>query len=190
MPRKELIESKFSRYFSVCNFLSVFTKLGKNHLFWLICYITGVNFSYEEPSGMNHSNHHSFPNSWGLFLNNSSFCCCGGCLFIYLFYFTILYWFCLTSTCICHGWTRVPILNLPPPSTYHRSRSSQCTSPKLPVSCIQPGLAIHFLYDIIHVLMPFSQIIPPSLSHRVQKTVLYICVSFAVSHTGLLLPSF
>ena len=29
-----------------------------------------------------------------------------------------------------------------------------------------------------------------SLSHRVQKTVLYICVSFAVSHTGLLLPSF
>ena len=29
-----------------------------------------------------------------------------------------------------------------------------------------------------------------SLSHRVQKTVLYICVSFAVSHTGLSLPSF
>src|SRR5574341_966836 len=37
--------------------------------------------------------------------------------------------------------------------------------------------------------------IPPnlptlSLSHRVQKTVLYIYVSFAVSYTGLLLPSF
>jgi len=31
---------------------------------------------------------------------------------------------------------------------------------------------------------------PPSLSHRVQKTVLYICVSFAVSHTELSLPSF
>ena len=29
-----------------------------------------------------------------------------------------------------------------------------------------------------------------SLSHRVQKTVLYICVSFAISHTGLSLPSF
>ena len=39
-------------------------------------------------------------------------------LFIYLFYFTILYWFCLTSTCICHGWTRVPILN-PPPTSLH-----------------------------------------------------------------------
>ena len=59
---------------------------------------------------------------------------------------------------------------LPPPSPYHPSGSSQCTSPKLLVSCIKPGLVIHFLYDIIHVLMPFSQIIPPSLSHRVQKT--------------------
>ena len=48
---------------------------------------------------------------------------------------------------------------LPPPSPYHPSGSSQCTSPKLPVSCIKPGLAVHFLYDIIHVLMPFSQII-------------------------------
>ena len=28
-----------------------------------------------------------------------------------------------------------------------------------------------------------------ALSHRVQKTVQYICVSFAVLHTGLLLPS-
>ena len=56
---------------------------------------------------------------------------------------------------------------LPPPSPYHPSGSSQCTSPKLPVFCIKPGLVIHFLYDIIHVLMPFSQIIPPSLSHRV-----------------------
>ena len=29
-----------------------------------------------------------------------------------------------------------------------------------------------------------------SLSHRVQKTVLYISISFAASHTGLSLPSF
>ena len=38
----------------------------------------------------------------------------------------------------------------------------------------------------------FNAIIPnhPSLSHRVQKTVLDICVSFAVSYTGLSLPSF
>ena len=34
--------------------------------------------------------------------------------------------------------------------------------------------------------MPFSQIITPSLSHRVQKTILYICVSvrFFISHKG------
>ena len=30
----------------------------------------------------------------------------------------------------------------------------------------------------------------PLLSHRVQKTVVYICISFAVSYTGLSLPSF
>src|SRR5574337_973130 len=42
--------------------------------------------------------------------------------------------------------------------------------------------------------MYFNAILPNhstlSLSHRVQKTVLYISVSFAVSYTGLLLPSF
>ena len=30
---------------------------------------------------------------------------------------------------------------LPPPSPYHPSGSSQCTSPKHPVLCIEPGLA-------------------------------------------------
>ena len=50
---------------------------------------------------------------------------------------------------------------LTPPAPYHPSGSSQCTSPKLPVSCLEPGLAIHFLHDIMHVSMPFSQIIPP-----------------------------
>ena len=29
-------------------------------------------------------------------------------IIIIFFYFTILYWFCHTSTCICHGCTRVP----------------------------------------------------------------------------------
>ena len=30
---------------------------------------------------------------------------------------------------------------LPPPSPYHPSGPSQCTSPKHPASCIKPGLA-------------------------------------------------
>ena len=78
---------------------------------------------------------------------------------------------------------------LPPPSLYPPSGSSQCTSPKHPVSCIEPGLATHFIHDITR----FNAILPNlptlSLSHRVHKTVLYISVSFAVSYAGLLLPS-
>ena len=77
-------------------------------------------------------------------------------------YFTILYWFCHTSTWIHHGCTHVP--HPEPPPTSLPSGSSQCTSPKHPVSCIEPGLVIHFLYDIIYVSMPFSQISPPSPS--------------------------
>ena len=51
---------------------------------------------------------------------------------------------------------------LPPLSPYHPSGSSQCTSPKHPMSCTESGLVIHFIYGIIHVSMPFSQITPPS----------------------------
>ena len=52
----------------------------------------------------------------------------------------------------------LPILNpLPPPSPYHPFGSSQCSSLKHPVSCIEPGLVIRFSYDIIPVSMPFSQ---------------------------------
>ena len=54
----------------------------------------------------------------------------------------------------------------PPPSPFHPSGSSQCTSPKHPVSCIEPGLATRFIHDIIHVSMPFSQFSLPSPSPR------------------------
>ena len=50
--------------------------------------------------------------------------------------------------------------HLPPPSPCHPSGSSQCTSPKHPVSCIKAGLVIRFIYDIIHVSMPLSLINP------------------------------
>ena len=71
---------------------------------------------------------------------------------------------------------------LPPPSSYHPSGSSQCTSPKHPVSCIEPRLAIHFLHDIIHVSMPFSQIIPPSPSPSESKRLFYTSISLLLSH--------
>ena len=66
---------------------------------------------------------------------------------------------------------------LPPPSPYHPSGSSQCTSPKHPVSCIKPGLVICFLNDIIHVSMPFSHIIPPSPSPTESKRLFCTSVS-------------
>jgi len=68
------------------------------------------------------------------------------------------------------------ILN-PPPSSYYPSGSSQCTIPKHPVSCIESGLVIRFIYDIIHVSMPFSQIIPPSPSPTKSKRLFYTSVS-------------
>ena len=70
---------------------------------------------------------------------------------------------------------------LPPPSPYHPSGSSQCTSTKHPVSCIKPGLVIHFIYDIKHVSMPFSQIIPPSPSPTGSKRLFYTPVSLLLS---------
>ena len=70
---------------------------------------------------------------------------------------------------------------LPPPFPYHPSGSSQCTSPKYSVSCIEPGLAIRFIYDTIHVSMPFSQIIPPSPSPTESKRLFYTSVSLLLS---------
>ena len=70
---------------------------------------------------------------------------------------------------------------LPPPSPYHPSGSSQCTSPKHPVSCIEPGLATCFIHDIIHVSMSFSQIFPLSPSPTESKRLFYISVSLLLS---------
>ena len=107
-------------------------------------------------------------------------------LFIYFFYFTLLYWF-LQYINLNPPWVYVCSPSwtpLPPFSLSHPSGSSQCTSPEHPVSCIEPGLATCFTHTWQYTY--FNAILSnhPTLtfSHRVQKTVLYICVSFAVSH--------
>ena len=71
---------------------------------------------------------------------------------------------------------------LPPPTAYHLSGSSPCTSPKHLVSCIKHRLVIRFLYDSIHVSMPFSQIIPPAPSPTESKSLFFTSVSLLLSH--------
>ena len=99
--------------------------------------------------------------------------------FFNIFYFLTLQ-YCIGFAIYQHesatGIHMFPILNLSP-SSYHPSGLSQCTSPKHQVSCIEPGLATHFIYDIIHVSMPFSQIILPSPSPTESKRLFYTSVS-------------
>ena len=80
-----------------------------------------------------------------------------------------------------HVFTILSPSHLPPPSPYHPSGLSQCTGPEHPVSCIEPGLAIHFIYDIVHVSAPFSQIMPPSPSPTEYKRLFYTSVSLLLS---------
>ena len=104
----------------------------------------------------------------------------------FFFYFILLYSTALALPYINMNPPRVYMSSqswtpLPPPTPYHLSGSSQCTSPKHPVSCIKPRLAIHFLHDSIHVSMPFSQIIPPSPSPTESKSLFYTSVSLLLS---------
>ena len=82
-----------------------------------------------------------------------------------------------------------PILNSPPtslpmPSLWvipvHQSQGS----------CIEPGLVIRFLYDIIHVSMTFPQIIPPSSSLTESKRLFFTSVSLLMSHIQVIVTIF
>ena len=75
-----------------------------------------------------------------------------------------------------------PILNPPPSSLPIPSLwVIPVQGPEHPVSCIEPGLAIRFTYDIIHVSKPFSQIIPPSPSPTESKRLFYTSVFLLLS---------
>ena len=104
-----------------------------------------------------------------------------------LFNFTILYWFCHISEWICHRYTCVPY---PEPSFLLPPRPSLWV---IPVHQPQASSIVHRTWtsDSFHIwyYTCFNAILPnhPTLflSHRVQKTVLYVNVSFAVSYTRL-----
>ena len=113
----------------------------------------------------------------------------------FLFYFLILHYcigFAIYQNESTTGIHVFPILNPPPfslpiPSLWvipvHQPQASSIEHRTW------TGYLFHIWYSTC-----FNAILPNhptlSLSHRVWKTVLYISVSFAVSYTGLLLPSF
>ena len=112
--------------------------------------------------------------------------------FFFFFTFTILYWFCHISTWIRHRYTCAPH---PEPSSLLPPRTIPLGRPSAPAPSIQYRasnldwrLVSYMILYMFQCHSPKSS--HPLLSHRVQKTVLYMCVSFAVSYTGLLLPSF
>ena len=105
------------------------------------------------------------------------------------------YFFCVFLL-LCNIVLVLPYINMNPPQVYmcspswislsrpspsYPSGSAQCTSPKHPVSCIEPGLTICFIYDNIHISMLFSQTIPPSPSSTESKRLFYTSVSLLLS---------
>ena len=80
-----------------------------------------------------------------------------------------------------------PTLNhtLSPPSSPHPSGLSQSTGFGCPVLSTELALVIYSICGNICAAVLSSQIIPPLPSLRVQRSVLYICVSFVALYLGL-----
>ena len=126
-------------------------------------------------------------------------------LFIFIFYlfifyilrdfffnFTILYWFCHISTWIRHRYTHVPP---PEPSSLLPPYTIPLDRPSAPGPSIQYRALNLDWWLVSYMILYMFQCHSHKSSHPLPlpqspKTVLYISVSFAVSYTGLLLPSF
>ena len=107
-------------------------------------------------------------------------------------YFTILYWFCHTLTWICHRCPRVPHPGHPSLLLPHPIPLGHPSAPALSTLSHASHLDWRFVsHFIIHMFQCHS----PKPSHpcplpQSPKDCSIHCVSFAVLHTGLSLPSF
>ena len=100
--------------------------------------------------------------------------------------------FCHTLIWISHGFTCAPNpeppSHLPPPPIPLDNPSAPALSTCLMYRTWTGDLFHIWYYTCFNVILSDHPIL--AFSHRVQKTVVYICVSSSVSHIGLLLPSF
>ena len=113
-------------------------------------------------------------------------------IYLFIFYFTILYWFCHTLTWIHHGCTWVPN---PDPRFHALPYIISLGHPSAPASSILYPVSNLDWRFVSYMIVYTFQCHSPKSSHPLPlpqspKVCFYICVSFAVSHTGLSLPSF
>ena len=91
-----------------------------------------------------------------------------------------LYWFCYTSTQIYHGAHMFPILNPPPTSVPAPSlRSSQCTSPKHPVSNLDWQFVSHMTPYVFQCHSPKSSH-PLPLPQSPKDCSIHLCLFYCL----------
>ena len=121
------------------------------------------------------------------------------CIFLFYFYFSLINLCILLYNIVLV----LPYINMNPPRVYMCSHPESPSHPVpslwvVPMHQPQASCILHRTWTgdsfLIWYYTCFNAILPNhptlTLSQRVQKTVLYICVSFAGLHTGLSLSFF